>query len=142
MTTLLSKFRKNVVGSSDKISDYISEISPSGDYIRNNNLSTILNSWNNILLTPTRTNTYDPEYGCELYKYVFDLLDENTIEEIKNEIMYRLMLYDDRAEIIDIDITPNISEKSINIFILVEYEGEQGEVSAVIDKNTYLKILE
>lgn len=142
MTSILSKFRKNVVGSNEKISDYISKISPSGDYIRNNNLSTILNSWNNILLTPTRTNTFDPEYGCEIYKYVFEPLDDDSIDGIKNEILYRLMLYDDRAEIVDIEITPTTNKKGININIVVEYEGEQGEVSAVIDEQTYLKVLE
>lgn len=141
MSSLITKFNKEVIGSSGRIYDFLSKISPSGDFERVRNLATILTSWNNILLTPTRSNTFDPEYGCEIYKYVFEPLDDDTIEEIKNEIVYRLMLYDDRAEINDIEISKSSDQKSLNVSIMVSYEGMEGEVSVVIDKNTYLKLL-
>jgi len=142
LSSLLTKFNKEVIGSSGRIFDYLAKVSPAGDFERTRNLATILTSWNNILLTPTRSNTFDPEYGCEIYKYVFEPLDDTTIEEIKDEIMYRLMLYDDRADITNIEVGTSNDKKSLNISITVSYEGEEGEISAVIDKNTYLKLLE
>ena len=104
MANLLDLFQKQVVGSSGKIADYIARISAKGDFSRVSNLQTILSSWNNILLTPLRSYTFEPEYGSELFKYIFEPADLDTLESIKNEVEYRLSAYDDRAIVNSIDI--------------------------------------
>ena len=64
------KFQNNVVGSRNRITDYVAVLSSAGDFSRVTNIQAILNSWNNILLTSTRTYVNNPEYGSNLYKYV------------------------------------------------------------------------
>ena len=56
-----------MIGSSEKIRDYIALISSRGDFQRIEDLNVILTSWNNILLTPRRTYILDPEFF--LYAY-------------------------------------------------------------------------
>lgn len=133
MAGILERFQKNIVGSRGRIADYASTISAKGDFRRSTDLDVILNSWKNILLTPLRSVSHDPTYGSDLYKYIFDLADPETIESITEEIEYSLMSYDDRATItnIDVKILPNM--KGLNITIHCQYEGEVGEMSTTVD---------
>jgi len=140
MSTLMEKFRKSVIGSSGKIADFTAKIAPYGDFYRVENLQTILTSWNNILLTPTRTYTYDPEFGSDLYKYVFDPQDDDTKDAIQDEILYKLKRYDDRAEIVSLDIEYLTNRKGFTVSIVVDYEGERGGVSFEVDESLYFNI--
>jgi len=140
MSTLMEKFQKSVIGSGGRIADYTAKIAPYGDFFRVEDLQTILSSWNNILLTPTRTYTYDPEFGSDLYRYVFDPQDEDTRQEIRDEILYKLRRYDDRAQIVDLKIEYLTGQKGFTVSIVVDYEGQRGGVSFEIDESLYFNI--
>ena len=133
MSNLLDRFQKHIIGSDGKFADYTSTISPKGDFKRISDLEVILNSWKNILITPLRTVDHDPDYGSELYKYVFHQADEDTVEAVKNEVEYRLMSIDSRATITNIVVEFFRNMKGIAITVECEYEGETGEVKTVID---------
>jgi len=136
----MEKFQKSVIGSGGRIADYTAKIAPYGDFFRVEDLQTILSSWNNILLTPTRTYTYDPEFGSDLYRYVFDPQDEDTRQEIRDEILYKLKRYDDRAQIVDLKIEYLTGQKGFTVSIVVDYEGQTGGVSFEIDESLYFNI--
>ena len=142
MANLLDLFQKQVIGSSGKIADYIARVSAKGDFSRVTNLQTILASWNNILLTPLRSYTFEPDYGSELFKYVFEPADMDTLENIKSEVEYRLSAYDDRAIVESIDVKFLSDRKGFVINVLVDYEGEQGELSLLLDEALYLNFME
>ena len=142
MANLLDRFNQAVVGSNDKLADYVSTIAPSGDFKRIRNLSVILNSWNNILLTPTRTYIFDPEYGSDLYKLVFEPADINTLERIKDEVITSITRYDNRATITDVDVTFFNNQKGFNLAIKVDYQGETGDLSVTLDESVYFKFFE
>jgi len=135
MASDLEKFNRNIVGNKKTIVDYIPLISSSGDFSKSYNLNAILNSWNNILLTQTRSYVGNPEYGSNLYKYVFDPADEVTESAIKDEIRYRLMLYDNRALITNINITFLQDGHGYKIDLNVEYENENASMTTVIHKD-------
>ena len=140
MANLLDKFKKNVVGSNSKVSDYTCKLTPSGEFTRINDLEAILNSWNNILLTPKGSYDHDPAYGSNLYKFVFEPADDQTIEEIKDEIETVLEIYDNRATPSNITINFLKENKGFSVDISVEYDHQEGQLSAIIDKNTYLNL--
>lgn len=142
MSNFLDRFNKTVVGIHNKVADYIPTISSQGDFKRTTNLDTILLSWNNILLTPVRTYTYDPEYGCELYKMIFEPADDSTIEKIKNEILGKLQTYDDRARIIGIEVQYLTNKKGFTVSINVDYEGERTQLGITLDDAMYFKFME
>ena len=104
MSSSLEKFNKHVLATSDVVSDYTAFISPSGDFQRVNGINAIINSWNTILVTPLRTYTFDPNFGSDLYKYVFEMMDDDTKSAIEDEIVNRILQYDDRAKLISINI--------------------------------------
>lgn len=141
MANLLNRFFKEVVGSENTLRDYVAKISSRGDFKRIKDLNVILSSWNNILLTPRRTYVNDPEFGSDLYKYVFDPADEETISSIRDEVIQRLTLYDDRAVIEDVEITLMSNGKGYNVLILAEYNGQRGSLSVDFDEFTFANIL-
>lgn len=142
MANLLDRFNKTVVGADDKDADYQSKIVLSGDFKRVTDIEVILSSWTNILVTPKRTYQYDPEYGSNLYKLVFDPADESTEEAIIQEVIETLRIYDARATIREVTVTFIPSRKGFNVIIDVDYKGDNTQLQVIIDENVYFKFLE
>jgi phage baseplate assembly protein W len=142
MANLLNRFNKTVAGSNNKDADYKSIIASTGDFKRVEGIEVILNSWNNILLTPKRTYMFDPEYGSNLYKLVFEPADEKTIEQIKQEVVESLKRYDDRARITNVSVLHRPNKKGFTVAIDVEYNGDKSQLQVLIDESIYFRFFE
>lgn len=141
MANLLDRFNTQVIGSETLLRDYISIIASTGDFKRIDDLNVILNSWNTILLTPRGTYLHDPEFGSDLYKYVFEPSDSESVEGVKREVIERITLYDDRANIEDVNVTISTNGKRINLSIYVNYQGERGTLDVKFDDTTFADFL-
>ncbi len=141
MANLLDKFNSYVVGSNSTTADYIPIIAPSGDFKKLYGINAIFASWKNILMTQQGTYIFDPQYGSNILKLLFDPCDDETINRIKNEIYRCLSTYDDRATITDIDIYYLNGRKGFEINITCEYNGEEEVLQTVIDETTYNSML-
>jgi phage baseplate assembly protein W len=142
MANLLSRFNQAVAGSNSKLADYQATVASYGDFRRIKDIEVILSSWNNILITPKRSYQFDPEYGSDIYKLIFEPADEETLERVRAEVIETLLRYDDRAliENININILPN--RKGYNIAVDVRYEGQTGQLEVVIDEDSYFKFFD
>jgi len=140
MVTSLEKFKNNIIGSGNRISDYVPTVSSAGDFSKVTNIQVILNSWNNILLTPTRTYIANPEYGSNLYRYIFDPADGVTIEAIKDEIRYRLMLYDNRALLTNIEVSFMPDRHGFIVDIDMKYKNDTASMVIEFNKKNALKL--
>ena len=138
MANILKRFNKQVIGSDGNIYDYLAKITAYGDFKRVKDLNVIITSWNNILLTPKRTYLYDPEYGSNLHKLVFEPVDDSTIESIKSELIDTLMYYDNRATIEDITVTIQDTGKGYQLTVIANYEGANGTLTVSFDDSTVL----
>lgn len=136
MANLLSRFNKQVIGSDVYIYDYLPKITETGDFKRIRDIDVIIASWNNILMTQRRTYFFDPEYGSDLFKILFEPVDDTTVERIKTEVVTRIRMYDSRATIEDIEIILNSTKKGYTVNVFVEYEGETGTLSIKFDDST------
>ena len=137
MANLLDKFQTKVVGGSGRIVDFSPTISSTGDFTKIQDLYVILKSWNNLLLTPKRSYTFDPEYGSNLYKLVFDPADASTIDAIKRETQNALMAYDDRARILSINVSFLPNQKGFVVDIKVSYKGQTGDLKTTIRESSF-----
>lgn len=142
MADFLKRFNQKVAGTRNTISDYVSTIAPVGDFKKIDGLEVVLNSWNNILITPKRSYIFDPEYGSNLYKLVFEPADENTIEKIEVEVIETIQRYDDRASIKAVNVIFLANKKGFQINIDVSYKGDTSQLQVIIDKNLYFKFFE
>jgi len=141
MSSNLEKFQRSVVGSNNSIADYTPIISARGDFERVTDLSAIIKSWNNILTTPIRTVSHDPEYGSTLYDYLYEPVDEHTKKAIQEEVRYRILTYDNRARVTNVTVSFLKSGKGFNVAIKANYNGEEGELSITIDEANRLGFL-
>ena len=141
MANLLDRFKTQVIGSQESLHDYLSTIASIGDFKRIDDINVIINSWNNILLTPRGTYLHDPEFGSDLYKYVFEPSDGDAIEGIKNEVIDTISLYDDRAIIEDVDVNISNNGKRVSLKIFISYQGEKGTLDVKFDDTTFADFL-
>lgn len=139
--SLFDKFSKNVVGSSGKIIDYTSKILSTGDFARVTDIEVILTSWNTILLTPRRSYQWDPEFGSDLHKMVFEPADSETASKIRDEVVSRLQANDDRAMITNVDVSFLKNLKGFNLILNVSYMGEQSELQLTIDESLFFNFM-
>ena len=135
MASLLDQFQKQVAGRLASIEDVLPIISSTGNFLKNQEIDTIINSWRNILLTKKGSYMHDPNYGSEIYKYLYENADENTAEDIKNEILVTLMKYDNRATINNIEVIFLLNRKGFAFNITATYQGEIGNVNVILDEN-------
>jgi len=137
MANILDRFRKEVTGSDNRLHDFLPKITSAGDFQKVTDIDVIISSWNNILITPRRTHLNDPEYGSNLYKMIFEPIDDQTIDQIKTEIEQRILKYDDRAAIDDIQVRLIAGGKGFEVDVYIDYKGETGTLSLRFDDSTY-----
>ena len=141
MANLLDRFKTGVIGSEDTLRDYLSVIASVGDFKKISDLNVIINSWNNILLTPRGTYLHDPEFGSNLYKYVFEPADSRAVDGIKREVVERITLYDNRAAITAVDVDISNNGKRVSVKISINYQGEKGTLDVKFDDTTFADFL-
>lgn len=142
MANLLSRFNETVAGSNSKLADYTPRVAASGDFKRVKDVEVLLNSWNNILITPKKTYQFDPEYGSNLYKMIFEPADQTTVNKVINEVRDNLLKYDDRASVEDVKVTFFKNNKGFSVAIDVNFEGNTSQLQVVIDEAIYFKFFE
>jgi|TARA_R110001583_G_scaffold96437_3_gene240741 phage baseplate assembly protein W len=69
------------------------------------NETLIKNNLKQLLTTEPGERVMLPDFGCGLRKYLFEPLDNNTIERIKNQVIKSITQYLDSVLIEDIQIT-------------------------------------
>jgi len=142
MANLLSRFNETVAGSNSKLADYTSVIAAKGDFRRITDIEVLINSWNNILITPRRTYQFDPEYGSDLYKMIFEPADQTTVNKVIDEVTNNLLKYDDRATIEDVDVAFFKNQKGFSVAVNVNFLGDTGQLQVAIDESIYFKFFE
>lgn len=142
MANLLDRFSKTSVGSTNKFIDYLQTIAPSGDFKQIQDINVILNSWNNILVTPLRTYQFDPNYGSDLYKLIFEPQDDQTRDAIVNEVVNAIQKFDSRASIKDVKVSFLNNKKGFALAITVSYEKQEKTIKVMLDENVYFKFFE
>ena len=62
----------------------------------------------------------DPTFGCDLILYVFEQLDDTTMDDIKEEV-YSVINYDPRFEVSDAKITVDQDKHSVTVNVKLTY---------------------
>ena len=135
MANDLKSFASNVSGKDNIFCDYKDTISPTGDFNRVETINVLINSLRNLLLTPLGSYPFNPEYGSELYKKVFEPLDSQSIEDIKFEVKDRVVQFDDRINVESVFVSPLSDNKGVNVSVKIKKGQEEANVKVVIDKD-------
>jgi hypothetical protein len=82
-----------------------------------------------------------PKYGCNLRKFLFQPLDENTFEAIKNEVLYSFKRYIVGATVKKISVVPagvNGPSGGNSLFVTLILQLDEDEL-AVFDVGVLIK---
>jgi phage baseplate assembly protein W len=71
----------------------------------------------NLLLTDIGERVMNPTFGCNLRRFLFEGINENNIENLKNNLLNSISIFIPEITIIEIAITPNTDYNLIDLSI-------------------------
>lgn len=123
---LQKKFETKDVSNSKIKIDITPSINVHGDFKEVNGKDAIINAVRNLLMCPKGTYPFDPEYGCNIHKRVF----ENYSKQLEQAILYDLreciMTYITEAKITYLELEKT-SEKSVCVHLYLKILEEKNE---------------
>ena len=80
----------------------------------------------NLLLTNKGERIENPEFGADIKKELFENIDENTFETIKNKITDNVNIFIPEVTLTNVIMTPSADQNTININIeyYIKISGE------------------
>jgi phage baseplate assembly protein W len=96
-----------------------------GDFQRDTEINAVINSLENIVSTIQGSRRMLPEFAIDIHNLLFEPLDEKTAEMIGNRIVLAIETWEQRVEIIKLNIDVNYDQNLYNMnleFILKPYD--------------------
>tara|TARA_B100001175_G_C19252412_1_gene515341 strand:+ start:312 stop:713 length:402 start_codon:yes stop_codon:yes gene_type:complete len=94
-----------------------------GDIIGIKNENAIARSVRNIVFTLPGEKPFDPDFGSNISKTLFENLDNISASTIVDEIEQSIGNYEPRVELLDVQANPNFDENSYDVTIIYEIIG-------------------
>lgn len=84
-----------------------------------------------VLFTPRGQYLRNPDFGCDLIKYIFGPKDSLTFGEIKSEITSQISKYVPNVEFKDVTIYESENDGDNGIIVMVQYSVKNGNKSEI-----------
>ena len=93
------------------------------DLIVLRNENAIARSIRNIILTIPGEKFFNEDFGSNVSKLLFDNLDPLTALEIKEQITFSIINYEPRADLLNVDVTPDYDDGEFDVVITYKIVG-------------------
>ena len=93
------------------------------DLIGLKNSTAISRSIQNIVFTNRGEKFFDPDFGSDVTRTLFENVDEVTALNIKDDIENSIKNYEPRVELIDVNVEPNFDENQFDVTISYRIVG-------------------
>tara|TARA_B100001059_G_C17817135_1_gene575997 strand:- start:1509 stop:1910 length:402 start_codon:yes stop_codon:yes gene_type:complete len=93
------------------------------DLVALKNTNAIARSVRNIILTSPGEKFFNPDFGSNVSKLLFENLDEVTALAIRDEIETAINNYEPRVSLIDVEVTPDFDNNSLDTKIKYRIVG-------------------
>jgi phage baseplate assembly protein W len=93
------------------------------DLIALKNANTIQRSLKNIIFTFPGEKPFDPEFGSQVSRMLFEIITPLTANRIKREIEYSINRYEPRVLLNDVTVVPNYDNNEFNVLIAYDIVG-------------------
>lgn len=125
MSDTLKKFEKFIQSSEGSVLDCTAVISHTGDLEAVSGLEARITRIRNLLTTPVETYPFDPEYGSNLHKQVFELSDSTTTDTIRTEIIGKINKYIEGIIISKVDTRFFADKQGFRVSLLIKSNNEE-----------------
>jgi len=93
------------------------------DLIVLKNQTAIARSIRNIVLTSPGEKFFNPDFGSNVSKLLFDNLDDLTALSIRDEIENSIRNYEPRVQLIDVVVVPEYDNNEFNVTVVYRIIG-------------------
>ena len=93
------------------------------DLLALKNSAAIARSLRNIVFTNRGEKFFNPDFGSDLKKSLFENLDEVTALTIKEEIEYTIVNYESRVDLLDLAVVPDYDNNEYFVTIVYNIIG-------------------
>ena len=93
------------------------------DLIALRDANTIARSIRNIITTRPGEKLFNPNFGTKITDSLFELLDDTTADEIKNQIRLSINRFEPRVRYINSIVEPKYDENAFNVKIIYQIVG-------------------
>lgn len=90
-------------------------LKPGGDVYKKLDAAAVKQSVKNLLLTGKFEKPFNPHFGGGLYGMLFELANEDTADEVRENIIEALEIWEPRAKIVTIDVTSE--DNDLNVYV-------------------------
>ena len=94
-----------------------------GDLLALKNEAAIARSIRNIVFTAPGEKPFDPNFGSNITKSLFENIDDISAIKISDEIRQSINNFEPRVSLIDINVYPNYDSNSFDVVIIYEVIG-------------------
>jgi phage baseplate assembly protein W len=94
---------------------------PSGDIYKKKDAAAVKQSIKNLLLTDFYEKPFQPFFGANLRAMLFELADEDTEDEVEENIINAINKYEPRAEIltISVNVLPDQNDMRVSVYFKI-----------------------
>ena len=93
------------------------------DLIAIKNVNAITRSIRNIVLTTPGEKFFDPDFGSNVSKLLFENVDDITASQIQEEIEFSINNYEPRVKLLSVEINPDFDNNLFDTIITYEVVG-------------------
>ena len=93
------------------------------DLIALKNVNAIARSVRNIILTTPGEKFFDPDFGSNVSKLLFENVDDITASQIQEEIEFSINNYEPRVRLINVEVIADYDNASFDTIITYEVIG-------------------
>ena len=93
------------------------------DLIAIKNVNAIARSVRNIVLTTPGEKFFDPDFGSNVSRLLFENVDDITASQIQEEIEFSISNYEPRVKLIDVQVIADNDNASFDTIITYEVIG-------------------
>ena len=93
------------------------------DLIAIKNVNAITRSIRNIVLTTPGEKFFDPDFGSNVSRLLFENVDDITASQIQEEIEFSISNYEPRVKLIDVQVIADNDNASFDTIITYEVIG-------------------
>ena len=93
------------------------------DLIALKNTNAITRSVRNIIFTYPGEKPFDPEFGSQVSRMLFENIDPLNAIKIKREIRYSIDRYEPRVLLTNVEVTPDYDGNAFNVLIAYNIIG-------------------
>lgn len=103
---------------------------PSGDIYKKTDVSAVKQAVKNLIMTNYYEKPFDPFFGANITGLLFELADDDTGDEIKDNIIEAIAFYEPRVTVLDIQVMSRPGANSVSATITFQIKTTE-EVTSI-----------